>query len=321
MSGSTPAAAPLHPAMRPAPGAERSLDLDARRAEYAPFGAEVGGEPVPVAEVHDVETPGGVPCRWYRPGAAGAIGALVYFHGGGWVLGDLDGIDRVCRALANASGAGVLSVGYRLAPEHPFPAAVEDAEAAVRWMAGDGSRELGADGARLAVGGDSAGANLAAVVARRVRDPGGGAARDAGGPASPAVPALRLQALVYPVTDLTMASGSYADPGVAGLLDRAEMEWFRGAYLAGADPAHPDASPLLADDLSCLPPAFVATAGHDVLRDEGIAYARRLREAGVAVDEIHYPDMAHGFARWGGVLDAARELHARIGHAVRAALG
>jgi acetyl esterase len=307
---------PLHPTLQAFVDATPQEDgaapeLATRRAQHTRFAEEVGGPPQPVAEARDVELPGpagALRARWYVPaGAEGdRPGVFVYLHGGGWSLGDLDGFDRVCRALANASGAGVLSVDYRLAPEHPFPAAVDDAEAALRWAAAEAPDALGADSDRLAIGGDSAGANLAAVVARRARDAAG--------------PPLRAQVLVYPVTDLRMASASYSQFADNPLLDRARMEAHREEYLAGADPEDEDASPLLAEDLRGLPPAFIVTAGHDVLRDDGAAYAARLQEAGVPVKRVHYADMAHGFIRWGGVLEAARELHAQMGAVVRAAL-
>jgi acetyl esterase len=311
---------PLHPTLQAFVDAtpaedDAAPDLATRRVQHTRFAEEVGGPPQPVAQARDLELPGptgALRARWYVPAEAeaeaegGRPGVFVYLHGGGWSLGDLDGFDRVCRALANASGAGVLSVDYRLAPEHPFPAAVQDAEAALRWVAAEAQGVLGADSDRLAIGGDSAGANLAAVVARRARDAAG--------------PPLRAQVLVYPVTDLRMASASYSEFADNPLLDRARMEVHREEYLAGADPADPDASPLLAENLRGLPPALVVTAGHDVLRDDGASYAARLQEAGVSVTHVHYADMAHGFIRWGGVLEAARDLHARMGAAVRAAL-
>ncbi|MDW8470228.1 MAG: alpha/beta hydrolase [Burkholderiales bacterium] len=239
--------------------------------------------------------PGGpIPVRAYRPQGAddGArLPALVYFHGGGWVIGDLDTHDVVCRTLANGARCAVFSVEYRKAPEAPFPAAVEDAIAATAWVAANAAA-LGADAARLAVGGDSAGGNLAAVTAL--------AARDAG------APNLVLQLLIYPATDQRMGHASIERNGEGYLLTKAAMRYFRGHYL----PRESDwldwrASPLLAPRLAGVAPAFVLTAGYDPLLDEGRAYAERLRGEGVAVEYRCYEGMVHGFITMGRVLEAA----------------
>jgi acetyl esterase len=238
---------------------------------------------------------GPVVLRAYRPAAAereAILPVLVYFHGGGWVIGDLDTHDVLCRQLANGARCAVVSVDYRLAPEHPFPAAVEDAFAAVRYVAGEAGA-LRLDPGRLAVGGDSAGGTLAAVVAL--------AARDAGGPG------LSFQMLVYPATDMRAGFASHERNGEGYLLTRDTIAYFRGHYL----PREHDwldwrASPLLAESLEGLPPAFVLTAGFDPLVDEGGAYADRLAREGVAVAYREYPDMVHGFLTYGGVLDTAR---------------
>jgi len=224
---------------------------------------------------------------------------LVYYHGGGWVVGTLDSIDGVCRRLARRGECVVVSVGYRLAPEHPFPAAVEDAYAALRWTAANAAA-FGGDPDRLAVGGTSAGGNLAAVAALRARRnaPRNGErgattherARDGDGPA------LARQFLLYPITDYAFETDSYAENGDGPLLTERDMRWFWDTYLrSDVDGANPYASPLRAPDLSDLPPATVLTAGFDPLRDEGIAYAERLADAGVAVRHDHHPDQPHGF--------------------------
>lgn len=249
---------------------------------------------------------GPIPLRVYTPRGEGPRPGLVWFHGGGWVNGDLDTHDGLCRELALASGATVVAVDYRLAPEHRFPAAVEDAVAATRWVSARAA-ELGIDPGRLSVGGDSAGGNLAAVASAIARDGGG--------------PPLRWQLLVYPITDCDLDTRSYRDNATGYLLTRAAMEWFWEHYIP--DPAarrHPHASPLRASALSGLPPAYVITAGYDPLRDEGESYARRLEEAGVRARVDRYDGMLHGFLRRTDQLDAAREALNRIAEEMRQAL-
>jgi acetyl esterase len=241
-----------------------------------------------------------VPARLYVPRNPAAPGTLVWFHGGGWVIGSLDSFDHVCRALANAAGARVLSVGYRLAPEDRWPAAVHDADAALQWAA----REL--DGP-LVVGGDSAGGNVATVAARRARDAGG--------------PQLAAQLLVYPVCDAAMDTPTYDEFGTDHYLTREAMSWFFAQYVGeGGDPLDPDVSPLRAPDLAGMPPSFVLVAGADPLCDEGRAYAARLAEAGVPVELEVYEDMIHGFLRWTGMVDRSREAIDALGAAARQAL-
>lgn len=225
----------------------------------------------------DLQIPGRsgpIRARLLQPEAPGAL--TVYLHGGGWVLGAIEDFDTLARTLAARSGGAVLLVDYRLAPEHPFPAGLEDAEDALAWAAAD--RPAG--DVPLIVAGDSAGANLATVAARRLRD---------------RVP-LAAQILVYPVTDAAMDSPSYREESAGMPLTAADMAWFVGHYGA-ADPLHPDVSPLRADDLSGLPPALVLTAEHDVLRDEGEAYAARLEQAGTPVTLRRYDGATHGFIR------------------------
>jgi acetyl esterase len=252
-----------------------------------------------------------------RPGDQASRGVLVFLHGGGWTIGSIETHDAVCRALANGAGVVVVSVEYRLAPESPFPAALDDAEAAVRWVAAHAA-DLGADPARLAVGGDSAGGNLSAVLAQRFRDDG---------------PALAFQLLVYPVTDLTLSHPSIDRHAEGYFLTKDTMLWFRRNYLGGdaGDGAggnggvvaqtDPRVSPLRADPaaLPGLPPALVLTAEYDPLCDEGEAYGAALREAGVDVTVTRYDGMIHGFFSMGDfvpegktALDQASEALARV---------
>ena len=233
---------------------------------------------------------GQVAVRAYRPSSE-VLPALVYFHGGGWVIGDLDTHDVLCRQLAAGARCAVFSVDYRLAPEHPFPAAVEDCVAATQYIANN-ARELKIDAARIAVGGDSAGGNLATVVALHARDAGR--------------PSLSFQLLVYPATDQRCEAASHARNGKGYLLTSEGIQFFSRCYLPDRR-ALTDwrASPLLAPSLAGLPPALVLTAGYDPLLDEGRAYAERLSREGVPVQHLEYPDMVHGFLLFGGVLDTA----------------
>ena len=251
----------------------------------------------------------GVPVRLYRPKdapAAAALPALVFFHGGGWVIGDLETHDVLCRQLTAGAGIAVVNVDYRLAPEHKFPAAVDDAWTATRWVAAHAG-ELGIDAARLAVGGDSAGGNLAAVVALMARDAGG--------------PALGLQVLIYPVTDVGGETASYADFAEGFMLTRESMRWFIDHYLARPeDAADWRVSPSRAPSLAGLAPALVVTAGFDPLRDEGEAYAKALRAAGVSVDYVCYGGMVHGFAGMGRVLTTADRAVAHVAASLKQAL-
>ncbi len=285
-------------------------EFKAMRDDYVETAIRLGGALEPVDRVEDVviARPNGGPglaARAYRPTAVEPVGALLWLHGGGWCIGDLDGFDRVCRSLCNAAGATVVSVDYRLAPEHRYPAAVEDADLAVAWATRHGAAQLGFDAARLAIGGDSAGGNLATVAA--LHAPG----------------ALRAQLLVYPVIDAGMDTGSYREHGEFPLLTRDAVAFCWKTYLGEEDLARgtePDASPLRAGDLSAAPPAYIAVAGHDVLHDEGVAYARALEAAGVPVTLRDFEDMAHGFIRWGGVVDRTHELIADLGEHARTAL-
>ena len=279
---------------------------EARAADLAAIRA-AGGEPEPVREISELTIPGPggkLTVRLYRPIGDGwlptPLPLLLYCFGGGWVLGSIDTADGVARALANAAGVLVAVPGYRLAPEHPFPAAIEDCHAALRWLARNAER-IGADPARFAVGGDSAGGNLAAALALRLRD--GGADRDDGGGG----PVLAAQLLVYPNTDQSADDASMRAGDDPYLFNRHSVAWYRGHYLRSArDAADPLASPLRAATLKGLPPALVITAEYDPLRDQGEAYASRLAEDEVPVTLSRYDGMAHGFFTSLGTLDAAR---------------
>jgi acetyl esterase len=246
---------------------------------------------------------GPIPARLYTPikprTAEGLAPCLVFFHGGGWVIGDLDSHDVVCRKLADQGELMVISVDYRLAPEHKFPAAVDDAINATKWIA-DNAKALGIDAGRLIVGGDSAGGNLAAVVAMSARDGNG--------------PAIAGQLLIYPATDFAMTHASHGEPETSILLTHSVIRWFRDHYLNGAtDVSDWRASPARAKTLAGLPPAYVLTAGADPLRDEGDEYARRLKEAGVAVTYRHFPGQFHGFFTMGKLLQQANVAAGEIG--------
>jgi len=254
--------------------------------------------------------PGGpIPLRVYRPAgvaASVALPGLMYFHGGGWVIGDLDTHDVLCRQLTAEAGVTVVNVDYRLAPEHKFPAAADDAWAATRWTVAHAS-EFGVDAGRLAVGGDSAGGNLAAVVALQARDAG--------------APVIKLQVLVYPVTDVAAESRSYQDFSEGYMLTRESMRWFTAHYLAAAGQANDwRVSPLRASSHAGLPPALVVTAGFDPLRDEGAAYAAKLQQAGVLVDYVCYGGMIHGFAGMGKLIETGNRAVSHIAATLRQTL-
>jgi acetyl esterase len=264
------------------PEVARKVMEDGAPILFGPF------DPVP-CEDRAVTGPGGpIPIRIYRP--ENPTGALVYFHGGGWVLGNIRTVDGVCATLARRAQVTVVSVDYRLAPEHRFPAAVEDAWAATTWAYA--AREVLGSTGRLAVGGDSSGGNLAAVVARRARDEG---------------IELAHQLLVYPVTDADLETRSYRQNASGYWLTRDGMAWFWDQYVPEGDRFDPDASPLRAHDLGGVAPALVITAEFDPLCDEGEAYAARLEQAGVAVTLKRYDGLVHGFFRCAAVLAASED--------------
>ncbi|KYG99821.1 alpha/beta hydrolase [Bradyrhizobium sp. DOA1] len=286
--------------------AYETLTAPEARAYYAQARFATNPEAPELARVEELAIPaphGTIPARLCVPRQPrqhdGLSPALVFFHGGGWVIGDLDSHDVVCRQLAVEGALIVISVDYRLAPEHKFPAATEDAIAATKWIAANAS-ELGIDAARLAIGGDSAGGNLAAVVAL--------AARDAGGPA------IAGQLLIYPATDFAMTHGSHSEPETSVLLTHSVIRWFRDHYLNGTTDIHDwRASPARATNFVGLPPAYVLTAGADPLRDEGNEYAERLKQAGVPVTTRHYPGQFHGFFTMGKLLQQANVAVGEIG--------
>lgn len=275
-----------------------------RRLAEQQASAGSGREPA-TSEDLTVEGPVDLPVRLYRPpDLRGPLPLVVHFHGGGWVMGGIGSHDATCRRLAAASGCLVASVDYRLAPEHPFPAAIDDAWAATRWLM-DHAGDLGTQPGRVAVAGDSAGGNLAGAVARLARDDGR---------------PLVFQLLVYPVVDRRLDRPSMVDGNSDYLLDRADMEWFWELYDPdGAAASDPRAALTAEADLSGLPPALVITAEHDPLRDEGEEYGDRLRRAGVPATVHRYPGVFHGFYAMGGALDAATAAADEAAAALRSA--
>ena len=265
-------------------------------------------EPPEIGVVRDMLA-GNIPVRVYRPVGASAdapLPALVYFHGGGWVIGDLDTHDVLCRQLTAEAGIVTVAVDYRLAPEAKCPAAADDAWTATKWVVANAGK-LGIDAQRLAVGGDSAGGNLAAVVALMARDAG--------------APALRLQALLYPVTNVGVETRSYRDFADGYMLTRDSMVWFFEQYLPSKDVASDwRVSPLRASSHAGVAPALIVTAGFDPLRDEGEAYAQKLRDAGVTVDYLCYGGMIHGFVPMGKLLDTGNRAVSHIAASLRQAL-
>jgi acetyl esterase len=270
----------------------------------------VGGPPPAVADVHDGTLPGPagpIPYRLYRPRSDGPPpGLLVYFHGGGWVIGSLDTHDAACRSLALEGDCGVLSVDYRLAPEHPYFAARDDAMAAYHW-AREHAADFGFEAGRIAVGGDSAGGNLAALVCLEARREG--------------LPQPAFQLLIYPAVDLTRSCPSQRIFAEGYLLDDATMEWFLDHYVPTRQPVRdPRCSPLFESNLGGLSPALVVTAGFDPLRDEGEAYARRLDQAGTPAHLVCEGALIHGFLNMGGVIRAADAARRRASQHLRDAL-
>jgi acetyl esterase len=289
------------------PAEARRMYLE-RRTFTQPAPPEVAG----VQDLRAATPAGDIPLRVYRPIGAAAdavLPVLVYFHGGGWTIGDLDTHDVLCRELANGSGCGVVSVAYRMGPEHRFPAAVDDSIAATRWVR-DHAAALHLDATRIAVGGDSAGGNLAAVVAITERD-----ADDAAG--TP----LAFQLLIYPATDQRHRQPSHTTNAEGYLLTRESILWYHRQYFGNR--AHDQdwrASPLLAADLSRLPPALLLTAGYDPLRDEGMEYAERLTAAGTPCTYVCFERQVHGFVPMGKLLSEARSAVALCAAELRRAL-
>jgi acetyl esterase/lipase len=281
---------------------------EARAAAAA--SAELIGPPLPVAEIRDLAVSGlggEIRVRLYRPEGDAACPALVYLHGGGWVLGDIPTHEKLCTEIVEGAGCAVVSVDYRLAPEHKFPAAAEDAFSAVQWVMSQ-AEQIGIDSHRVAVGGDSAGGNLATVACLMAKD------RCAKMPVG--------QILVYPITDCDFDTPSYHENAEGYLLTRATMGWFWDCYVGSdEDMLHPYASPLRAEDLSGLPPALVITAEYDPLRDEAETYARRLQEAGVPVALTRYDGMIHAFIRRTDLFDQAHAAQREVCHTLREVFG
>ena len=289
-----------------APPPETLSPAEARALHAA--GAETLGPPEPVAAIEDRTVPGPageIPIRIYVPEGTGPFPVFVYYHGGGWVLGSIATHDGLGCAIANAARCVVVSVEYRLAPEHTYPAAVDDAYAATAWVV-ENAGLIGGDSRRVAVGGDSAGGNLAAAVCLMARD------RQTFNPV--------LQVLIYPITDASLDTPSYLENAEGYLLTRASMKWFWECYLDDEeDGCQPHASPLRAGDLGRLPPALVITAEYDPLRDEGEAYAARLRDAGVPVTLTRYDGMIHAFIRRTAIFDKARTAMQEVADALKQA--
>jgi len=286
------------------------MTLEESRAALEERCRLTAGMPRDVARIMDGSVPGpggAIRTRTYAPNASGAMPGLVFFHGGGWVRGSLQTHDSLCRALANDAGCVVVSVDYRMAPEHTFPAAIDDCFAATRWVA-EHATELDIDPRYLAVAGDSAGGNLAAAVTHIARGAGG--------------PHLAYQVLLYPVTDFNLETPSYVRNAEGYMLTRQAMRYYWQCYLARPDDGSDvRASPLRATDFSGLPPALVITAEFDPLLDEGRAYADKLRAAGVPVTYSEYAGMVHGFMTSAGVLDQGQRAIGEMASALQTAFG
>jgi acetyl esterase/lipase len=280
---------------------ERNRQLSWESHKNFPEGPSVAKE-----EVREIPGPHGpIRIRIFTPDVTGPFGVYVYFHGGGWVLGSIDMDHSVCAQMANASGAIVVAVEYRLAPEHQFPVPFDDCYAATRWVYKN-AESLGADPKKIAVGGGSAGGNLAAAVALAARDQGEFQ--------------LALQIPVYPITDFNPNTGSYIQFANGYMLTRAGMKWFWQQYLENEqDAASPYCSPLRCDDLSGLAPALIITAQYDVLRDEGEVYAQKLRLAGVPVTLTRYEGVIHGFFKYTHLFTQAQQAVAQVAEALKKA--
>lgn len=295
------------------PDAPTIADLppEGGRAMYRAMSEMFDLQDVPIGKIEDRKIPGPageIPIRIYTPVAAGAtpLPCLVFYHGGGFVIGDLETHDGACRALCNASGCLLIAVDYRLAPEHVFPAAVEDSFAALQWVA-EHAAGLGVDPNRIAVGGDSAGGNLSAVVSQLARDNDG--------------PAVAFQLLIYPATDADVDTPSKKENAEGYFLEQKTMDFFYGNYVpTGTDRTDPRLAPMQTADLSGLPPAYIVTAQFDPLRDEGRMYGEKMRAAGVPVEIVNYETMIHGFLTMGGIVDAVKPAIEAAGKAVKKAL-
>jgi acetyl esterase len=288
------------------------LPPDQGRAMFAAMMQMIGPKDVPIGKVENIKIPGPggeIPLRIYTPVAAGAdaLPVLVYFHGGGFVIGDLETHDGSCRQLANEGGFRVIAVDYRRAPEHKFPAALDDAFAAVQWIEAHAS-ELGVDANRIAVGGDSAGGALAAEVTQLAKAKG--------------APKIAFQMLLFPMTQIGKETSSLREFALGYFLDKPTLDWFFGSYIPeGTDKADTRVSPLNAADFKGLPPAYVMLGGYDPLHDEGLAYAKKLQDAGVKVEIADYDGLVHCFIYMQAVLSQAAGAVTAAAKAVRAGLG
>jgi acetyl esterase len=278
------------------------------RAMFVAMMQMIGPKDVPIGSTKDMSADG-VPVRLYRPvgSGSGTLPVLVYFHGGGFVIGDLETHDGLCRELANDGGFAVIAVDYRRAPEHKFPAALDDAIKATAWIVAHAA-ELGIDASRIAVGGDSAGGALAAAVAQNAKAHG--------------APRIAFQMLLFPVTQIGRETGSLRDFALGYFLDKPTLDWFFGHYIpAGQDTSDPRVSPLNTADLRGLPPAYVMLGGYDPLHDEGLEYAGKLHDAGVPVEIADHSGMVHCFIYMQGVVPQARGAVAEAAQAVAKGLG
>lgn len=285
------------------------LSPEAARRALAASRASIKEVISSIASAEDVEIvspAGAIPLRVYTPAGPGPFPILVFFHGGGFVLGDLEMVDQMCRFFSDKAQCLVISVAYRLAPEHKFPAAVEDASFTLKWVAENAAKWNG-DQTRIAVGGESAGGNLATVAAQIARDAGG--------------PSLVFQLLIYPVVRFDFATPSYEEHGHSNNLTTKEMKWFKEQYLDNEQERHPHASPMFAPDLTNLPPALVITAEYDPLRDEGEEYADRLRSFGVPASCIRYQGMVHSFLNYSGEVEASKKALEEISKHLRQVFG
>ncbi len=283
-------------------------DVAALRAAAEDAPLRLGGAPEPMRSIHDVLVPGragSMPVRVYRPESPSFLPLVLFAHGGGWVTGSLSSHDKLCRILANRLRAVVVAVDYRRAPEHVYPAALNDFESAWRWVLGQATR-LGANGARFAVAGDSSGGNLAAALTVRLRESG--------------ERAPDLQLLLYPALDATCSRASYREFSSGYNLSALQMAWYWNAYRERSVPDAPELSPLAAKSLAGVAPAVIAVAENDVLRDDAIDYAHRLADGGVAVRLVRCEGMIHGFLRWTGAVPAAAHWIDAIATAARETL-
>ncbi|WP_085991179.1 alpha/beta hydrolase [Oceanobacillus senegalensis] len=283
------------------------MTVEENRAGLAALYKDLVGEPQEVKKVENINIPSHdgekIGLRIYTPEGEGPLPVLVFYHGGGWVLGDLEVIDPIMRWVANETSTMVVSVDYRLAPEYKFPIPAEDCYTATKWVS-ENIQSYNGDPKRIAVAGDSAGGNLAAVIPLMAKDRGG--------------PNISLQILLYPVTDFDTTTPSYVENGKGNYLETEAMYWFNDNYLNNeADKKNPYAAPMQARDVSGLPPALVFTAEHDVLRDEGEAYVERLRQSGVPVEHTRFDGQIHGFFWMPVIMDDAHKALAQIKNALK----